>query len=764
MTKEVINIGATANDGTGTPNRTAWGMVNSNFDELYGFIDGLEVTSLAALPAASSVTLTWVEPSSTTVSVLYYVVFYRELDSNAWLQYGTNATEESLEIQNLRNGIEHEFIVVPFTSQGFGKESAIVTARPTGNIQPLYKLLSGVCALWDTRTYNGSDPAWAQSCPVPADGALKADYDVWLGTDSGTTQNPTWDISRFTLDNDNFTLVGSNPPLVNSMHKASFGVEWTFFGKFKTGNSLAASAIFATCYQDGQYGIVIRHDSSGNIKVDQYDGTTHTTVEFDMTVSAATYYYFAVSYDFSTDRLYLSLDGSDFELQEAGFTAVTQNASAALRLCSNSNNASRFAAGSEVLGFGLIDRRLKAPELAVLNSWLANYFDPPAYTIPDAPYGLILAPTSGGLFASVSTPQSYGGTPSRSHGGTPITDYKWEYKLSSEPTLWTTFTHTASPVPRITITGLSNGSAYDVRVSAVNAIGVGGVSETASMTPAALPVSGVFDLSDYKCTFPDNASGYRDNQFGYAREVTQPTFGASGFGGQCSYFYTTASYYCYQVPDGGAATSSSAYAARTELRNETDEEPDASGENSVKFSVERLVYAGSGSCKTIVHQIHRLEDDEQGDAIARGNPTFKLQVVRDSTGTGIKLYALVKAVDQRKAGGEQISGAITLLRNDGSTDTNYVAGTDIRVPYSTGSFLYVGDIGDIVTSRVVYTYNASSTPNNPLSTLDFYINGVLIATQRIHMEFKWYWKSGNYYQASTPAKLGHICEVRHYAP
>ena len=35
MAKQAINIGSTANDGTGDPLRTAFDKVNDNFDELY---------------------------------------------------------------------------------------------------------------------------------------------------------------------------------------------------------------------------------------------------------------------------------------------------------------------------------------------------------------------------------------------------------------------------------------------------------------------------------------------------------------------------------------------------------------------------------------------------------------------------------------------------------------------------------------------------------------------------------------------------------
>jgi len=722
-------------------------------------LDGIEASAtaqalnLVATAASSSIQLSWDEPALEGYVAIYYSVYYREAGSSAWLLYGENATETSIAIVNLRNGIEVEAYVVPYGQNGYGLPSDIASATPSGIIQPLYKLMDGVCALWDTRTYDGTNTKWLNSCPVPADGSAKSAYDVWLGTDSGTTQDPTWSISRFVLSDDNFTLVGSNPALVETMHKGSRGVEWTWIGKFKTGNSLTASVLFATCYQDTQVGIVIRHDSSGNIKVDQYDGTSHITVEFDQTLSAATYYYMAIAYDFSTDRLYLSLNGTDFELQEAGFTPITAAASSALRLCSNTNNTSRFSAGSEVLCFGLIDRRVKSPDLAVVNNWLANYFEPPEYTVPDAAYGLIGSPANTAVNLSWSTPESYGGTPSRSYGGTPITDYLVEYKLNSEPTTWTTFSHTASPVPRIQVTGLTNGLPYNFRVSPINAIGTGAASGTYTVTPAALPGSGPFDLSEYKLSFPDNASGYRTNQLGFAREVTQPTFGENGFGGQCSYFYTTASYYAYLVPDGGATTSNNADYTRTELRWDTDIAHNASDENTCKFSVISLALGH----KTIVHQIHRLGGQVVGGATAKGDPTFKMTISKDSSGTGLKMYALVKVIDQ----GLHPGAVISVPDNTGTVRT-YTAGQDIRVPYSPSSYLFTGNIGDVITSRVVYTYNASSTYTNPLSTLDFYVNGVLIATQKIHMESSWYWKSGNYYQ--NAGKVGNICEIRHYAP
>ena len=35
MAKQIINVGTSANDGTGDPNRTAFQKINANFTELY---------------------------------------------------------------------------------------------------------------------------------------------------------------------------------------------------------------------------------------------------------------------------------------------------------------------------------------------------------------------------------------------------------------------------------------------------------------------------------------------------------------------------------------------------------------------------------------------------------------------------------------------------------------------------------------------------------------------------------------------------------
>ncbi|HCA5026851.1 phage tail protein [Acinetobacter baumannii] len=49
MTKQVINVGSAANDGSGTPARTAFQYINANFTEVYDFLTG--TTNATTLPA-----------------------------------------------------------------------------------------------------------------------------------------------------------------------------------------------------------------------------------------------------------------------------------------------------------------------------------------------------------------------------------------------------------------------------------------------------------------------------------------------------------------------------------------------------------------------------------------------------------------------------------------------------------------------------------------------------------------------------------------
>ena len=74
-----------------------------------------------------------------------------------------------------------------------------------------------------------------------------------------------------------------------------------------------------------------------------------------------------------------------------------------------------------------------------------------------------------------------------SDGGSPITGYKVE-RSADAGVSWTVLTaSTGSATTSYTATGLTNGAAYSFRISAVNAVGTGTASTTASATPDVVP-------------------------------------------------------------------------------------------------------------------------------------------------------------------------------------------------------------------------------------------------------------------------------------
>ncbi|MGG7510968.1 fibronectin type III domain-containing protein, partial [Plantibacter sp. YIM 135249] len=81
-------------------------------------------------------------------------------------------------------------------------------------------------------------------------------------------------------------------------------------------------------------------------------------------------------------------------------------------------------------------------------------------------------------------------------GGSAILDYTIQYKVATDA-VWSTWAHTASTARTAVVTGLTNGTAYNFRVSARNAYGSGVYSATATSTPAApFSISDDFNRAD----------------------------------------------------------------------------------------------------------------------------------------------------------------------------------------------------------------------------------------------------------------------------
>ena len=104
MAKQAINIGTTANDGTGDPIRDAFDKVNDNEDELY---EGANITETSPLTktsvSATSVTLS-IEDDGTTVltsTVGVHTIRWYFNDSDSSMVIKRSAANTDILIDNI---------------------------------------------------------------------------------------------------------------------------------------------------------------------------------------------------------------------------------------------------------------------------------------------------------------------------------------------------------------------------------------------------------------------------------------------------------------------------------------------------------------------------------------------------------------------------------------------------------------------------------------------------------------------------------------
>lgn len=150
---------------------------------------------------------------------------------------------------------------------------------------------------------------------------------------------------------------------------------------------------------------------------------------------------------------------------------------------------------------------------------------------PDAPTGLVLTASGAQLAASWTAPVVT--------GSSAITDYVVEYRTTPFGA-WTTFADGVSNSTSATVTGLSDGVAYDVRVSAVNASGVGNASAIATATPL-----GSFATVHTGSTMADAAPSC------WAIKQSFPASGDGVYWLQTPTLVVPQQFYCDMTTDGG---------------------------------------------------------------------------------------------------------------------------------------------------------------------------------------------------------------------
>ena len=142
-------------------------------------------------------------------------------------------------------------------------------------------------------------------------------------------------------------------------------------------------------------------------------------------------------------------------------------------------------------------------------------------TAPSAPQNILVTTGDGQLTASWQAPVSA--------GSTAISDYVVSYKLSGSDT-WIPFDDGVSTATNAVVTGLVNGSTYDISVAAKNGSDTG-----ASATTQGTPVSGVLYTSPVKCAAASPvptgsaSNGYTLRQYAlHNRSAANPSWPGTG--------------------------------------------------------------------------------------------------------------------------------------------------------------------------------------------------------------------------------------------
>lgn len=133
---------------------------------------------------------------------------------------------------------------------------------------------------------------------------------------------------------------------------------------------------------------------------------------------------------------------------------------------------------------------------------------------PNAPTGLTVTPSDQQLTVSWTAPTYI--------GGAALSDYL--VQTSTDGSSWTSFSHTASTATNQTVTGLSNGTAYYVRVQAFNGANGDWVTSSSTSTPYGVPIGtavpGISGTAKYDQPLSASAGGWTDN----GRSISATTY------------------------------------------------------------------------------------------------------------------------------------------------------------------------------------------------------------------------------------------------
>ena len=463
-------------------------------------------TGLTATPSNGAVGLLWTAPSVTGgAAITDYTIEYRLSTAFGWTTFVDGLSSvTSATVPGLTNGALYEFRVSAVNEAGAGTASSVVSGRP-------FTVPGAPTSLAVSDSASGKALTW--TAPMSTGGSAITDYRV----DYKVSSSATWvTFSDGTSSATGATITGLTSGVLYDFRVAAVNAagtsEFTSTVNVTTvpGNSQVTVSWTAPTFTGGE--VLDRYELEYRLSTD----TTWTVVLSGTSTSAVvTGLVNGSSYDFRVIT-YTSTSTSSYSSLVSATPRSTPGVPQILALTSGNGQldvswmAPASTGGSAITDYVIEYQATGAPSWTTLVDGVGTTL---STRIPDLDNGteyrvrvaaVNAVGTGSSSTVSTATPMTTPGqatglnavsgdaqmtlswsAPS-SNGGTAVTDYLIEYRLSSA-TSWTVLSDGVSTALSVSVGGLTNGSLYQFRVAAINAVGTGSVSGIASGTPKTTP-------------------------------------------------------------------------------------------------------------------------------------------------------------------------------------------------------------------------------------------------------------------------------------
>ena len=428
-------------------------------------------TGLGATASNEQITLSWSAPSSTGgAAISNHVVERRTGSTGTWstVTHSAAITGTNYTVTGLTNGTTYSFRVSAINSVGTGAMSNVASATPAA--------AAGAPSSLRATPGNGQ-VALSWSAPSSTGGAAITGYRVEWKRNTATTW-PTTSANRATSTTTSHTFTG----LTN-------GTAYNFRVSAINSAGTGAMSNVASATPAAAAG------APSSLRATPGNGQVALSWSAPSSTGGAAITGYRVEWKRNTATAWLDVN-----------SVTSTTTSLRLRGLTNGTAYDFRVSAINTAGTGAVSNVVNATPAV-------------AATAPGAPTSLTATAGNGQVILSWSAPSS--------NGGAVITGYKVEYKTSAANT-WTTVTRSGT-TPSQTVTGLTNGTTYNFRVSAINTAGTGTPTRAVNATPAAAATTPPVKIAR---AVASNVAGTVTRRIGQARHRVGRGGGtASGFSG-----------------------------------------------------------------------------------------------------------------------------------------------------------------------------------------------------------------------------------------